>query len=370
MEQVKNSGDSAPRKDILSELGDYFAGEVLSRLGDAVKGRETVLLPVNPALEPQSISGNVYTGINAVLGNFAISKNSFQTPFFGTFDAWKSRGLYVKSGERGTLMTRWSTYFRDLDTGKQSLTVKTDADYDVLTDEQKKSVERRSYIKSFRVFNADQISYESASHPERNESLSILYQNFLAAAGKRSSFEQEHALRCNVIDNAISSGDGPCPVFTVPFPMTPHYDVSRDAVIVSNKQNFVKDVQYYGAILDGWADKLSRSYLEDHPLDIASLPDASKIRISSTFAGAVAMGALGLQKSVDVNDMAEIRLWMNAIGEKPGFVLQVMRRSTAVAGKLLKDIGIEASKGINLSNILPAELQRPALKKSGGPKVG
>ncbi len=369
MEQVTGSGGDAPRKDILSELGDYFAGEVLSRLGDAVNGRETVLLPVNPALEPQSISGNVYTGLNAVLGNFALSKSGFQTPFFGTFDAWKAHGLFVRSGEKGTLMTRWSTYFRDVATGKQSATVKTDADYDALTEEQKKTVQRRSYIKSFRVFNADQISYESQSHPETNEALGVIYQNFLAAAGKRSS-AVENVKRCEVIDEAIRTGEGPCPVFTVSERVTPHYDVSRDSVVVPDMSFFVKDEHFYGAVLDSWADKLSREFLEEHPLDIASLSDASKIRISSTFAGAVAMGALGLQKTVDMNDMAEIRLWMNAIGEKPGFVLQVMRRSTSVAGKLLKDIGIEPSKGIDLSKILPPELQRPAVRRSGGPKIG
>lgn len=369
MEQVTNSGAEAPRKDILSELSDFFAGEVLSRLGDAVNGRETVLLPVNPALEPQSISGTVYTGLNAVLGNCALSRNGFQTPFFGTFDAWKARGLFVRGGEHGTLMTRWSTYFRDVATGRQSVRVKTDADYDALSEEEKKGVERRSYIKSFRVFNADQISYESASHPEKNESLQLIYQNLLAASGKRGSAMQDNIARCEVIDRAIASGDGPCPVFTVNEVVSPRYDVMRDAVIVPDMTYFFKNEQFYGAILDAWADKLSRKYLEEHPLDIASLPDASKIRISSTFAGAVAMGALGLQKTVDTNDLAEIRLWMNAIGEKPGFVLQVMRRSTSLVGKLLKEIGIEPSKGIDLSKVLPPEIQRPVLKRPGGPKM-
>lgn len=141
--------------------------------------------PVNP------ITGHGYRGINTLVLWLQQKKQGYQSNEWGTFKQWKEKGAKIKKGEKSTTII----FYKQV--------IKKDAVNDVVTEKEETGFYHM--VKSYRVFNADQVDgYEPATGLEEGilgtvEKLQGV-EGFVASSGAIVSENGMEAFYCLLSD--------------------------------------------------------------------------------------------------------------------------------------------------------------------------
>lgn len=127
-------------------------------------------------------TGQPYNGINVICLWVAAMKREYRAGLWATYKQWQEAGAQVRKGERGAHIVYVGA------------TTKRDDDGEPVLDKDGNE-QARTFLKSYTVFNADQVDGYDVPEPERpGEAERIAAaEAFIAASGARTRFGQDSA---------------------------------------------------------------------------------------------------------------------------------------------------------------------------------
>ena len=242
------------------------------------------------------ISGKPYRGINY----FILSMKGYTSPYWMTFNQVKSKGGYVRKGEKSTNVVWWGFYEK------------------TINDENgETSVECYPKLKYFKVFNLEQCDDIVAP----NEDLNVVEE-------------------FNNIDKAeeIIKGYKDRPDI-IHYEQNAYYRPTTDIINMPVKVSFINEEEYYSTIFHelahstGHSDRLNREGVTDN--NSFGSHEYSKEELVAEFTACFLSGEAGILSKVKDNSTAYIQNWASRIKNDNRLIISACSQATKACDYIL-----------------------------------
>lgn len=271
---------------------------------------------------PVNIEGNKYQGCNVFWLMMDCAMQKWEYPIYCTLRQANRLGAHVNKGSKSMPVIYWD-YSITTPSGQR---ITYDA-YRKLMKSEQKQCKVFPFLKSYNVFNVAQTNIEE-KHPDK---VNALKDGFGVEIAKDSQGMYSNA----ALDEMIAKQTWVCPIEATKTADGAFYSPTRDVVIVPKKEQFklgttpeeiYKDGQeFYSSMLHemihstGTPERLNR----EKGKKFGDTLYAKEELVAEL--GAARLGqVLGFDKRILNNNAAYCKGWINALREKPQFVLSLM----------------------------------------------
>lgn len=218
----KSSSTSKPKE-------DKFITKIVENL-DKVKASEWETYTNLKFQEPRNLfTQKAYKGFNLLALYIDTLFNGHTSSFYATFNSISKAGGRLKRGSKGAVVDFFSIVYKNIQTGK---TYKHE-ELQFLTADQLKEISKLPCIKSYVVFNADQI-----------ENLSELNLNIVTEEPEEFQFENRQNCE-SLINSAIENGNLNIQFLKI---STGSYNPKLDIIKMPDKKHFVSEEKFYSTM--------------------------------------------------------------------------------------------------------------------------
>ena len=227
---------------------------------------------------PQSIDGHIYTGMNPLILAISSMDSDYSSNRWGTYNAWKKRGVQVQKGEKSTIIYKWYSFKPKADEG----------------DEQKEIWN----ITAYPVFAAEQTDYD------------------LSQLGELPN----GAIQITSVEDAISSYMYNGPALKINGTKA-CYSPLADVVSVPKIEAFKSTEGYYSTLLHeiihstGHKTRLDRDQTGQFGTE-----DYAYEELIAEFGSAILCGHLGVNQEPDDQHALYIKSWIKALKDDPSLI--------------------------------------------------
>lgn len=276
---------------------------------------------------PQNLSGRLYSGGNLFMLLMLCEEHNYQTPVFLTFNQAKNENISILKGAVSfpVYHTSFCAYHRETNE-KISF-----ADYQELTEEEKKDYRLVSYNNYFPVFNLDQTNF-SDKFPERWESLKKKF-----GLINTPKTDNECMYENEVLNNMLKNQSWICRINQVSGDSA-YYSLKNDSIVLPEKSQFKDGESFYCTALHemghstGTHERLNRKGFYEKDIHNYGREEL----VAEMFA---ALGGLylGVTSKIREENAQYLKSWMQSINEDPKFLFSVLA-DTVKAIKLMSEI--------------------------------
>ena len=279
---------------------------------------------------PQNIRGTSYSGMNDFLLQLHSMQNGYSVPVYMTFLQMKDecehmpedKKIMINKGEKSLPVLYWNFMYKDKD-GKKVKKV----DYEKMTREEKKGIERIPFLKNYPVFNIDQTNMKEVM-PERYEQLQNRFK-------KPELRDAEGMYSCPEIDAIFKNQSWHCPIRYEQPSDRAYFSINEllgnSYIVLPQKEQFNKGgseeeiyahgMRYYATALH----EMGHSTCQPLDIDISGGIFGNKEyaleELRADMTAATLGSILGFDVSLRENHAAYVKNWMTALKEEPVKVL-------------------------------------------------
>lgn len=314
---------------------------------------------------PQNIAGRNYSGTNSFFLQMDTAMNGYKMPVYMTFLQAMKENLRIKKGSEAMPVIYWDLNVKDANGHRMSM-----ADYKQLTPAQQKKCEVRPFLRAFKVFNVDQTNLRDVNQ-EKYDALMSRFQG--------PQLRDKEGMYVNrALDRMFERQEWICRVQTSKLVDGAFYSPSRDLVVVPMKEQFnigknaeeiFKDgMEYYSSALHemthstGTANRLNRE-------KGSKFGDAkyAKEEMVAELTAAMVGNALGFDKRILNNNACYVDGWINAMRQKPKFIVSVMADVNKASKMILEKVDEQrialGETPILSANMSKVDIQQVVAKK-------
>ena len=258
--------------------------------------------PWKDGVNPQNITGHVYTGINHFLMVLACRKFDYNYPLFVTFKQAKEAGTFIKKGEKGHIITFWRLmkFEKENEAGE-------------------KEVNTIPLLKCYTVFNLDQL-------------------NEIPKSAKKKIIEIDKLRVASVAVDPIESAENIISGYTDK-PEIKHsmddtqayYKLTSDEINMPDQKLFKDQPSYYKVLFHelghstGHGKRLSRD-MSGHKRTHAYSFEELIAEFTACFLSGVAGFDNGLSDNIE-NSAAYMKGWLQGLKDNPKWLVQASSKA-------------------------------------------
>jgi antirestriction protein ArdC len=235
------------------------------------------------------VTKNPYQGVNYFMLAVVAYLNKYSSPYWMSFKQAKTRGGYIKKGEKGTPVVWWSMI---------EIKDKNDLDENGYPKIKKIPKAKHSY-----VYNLDQT--ENVRVPKEG---------------------QKETIEFNPIEKAEEIISGYTDIPTLKHDrQSAYYNPKEDFINMPQKNTFTSVEEYYSTLFHemghstGHATRLNRKGITEY--DFFGSHEYSKEELVAEFTSCYLCGEAGILKSVQDNSVAYIQSWMKKLKEDKKLII-------------------------------------------------
>ena len=261
---------------------------------------------------PQNFEGRKYGGLNQFYLSVVQEKNGYQLPVWITFHKAKELGANINKGEAASTVWLGSRIIKDENGNKIS-----NKDYENLSAEEKQRCTIIPFAKAYAVFNIQQTNYPEI-HPEA-------YAALKEKLGVRHTLDETGMIQCPEMDHMLEHQSWLCPIECKQQDQA-YYSISKDAITVPLKGQFVNGESFYKTLLHemahstGAESRLGRI----KPSGFGSAEYAREELVAEMTAAVVA-NTLGMNSCLKEDSIPYLQSWLKSLKEEPKFMLTLMK---------------------------------------------
>lgn len=264
---------------------------------------------------PRNIRGTNYSGANVLTLLFHAEVKQYKTPVFLTFNQAKEEELTIRKGEKSFPVFYYHKYMFDPVT-RESIKYEY---YLTLSEEEKKKYKILPILKYYNVFNVDQTDFEE-KYPQR-------YAKFEKSEEvKDFSDGYAHPL----LDRMLTEQSWYCPI-NVQFSNRAFYQGS-DNIVVPEKRQFKNGVQFYSTLLHEMAHSTGHPNRLKREMNGKMFTKAyAREELVAELTAALSGVFLGVTATLQDNNAAYLKSWLNTMKQEPKFIFEVLGDVTKAA---------------------------------------
>lgn len=317
---------------------------------------------------PCSIQGRQYHSMNSLMLWFMIEKNGWNTPCFGTFNAYldmnepgtpREQSICVKKGEGAVPVF----FYKVLITPKGDAPKITESEYNDLTDKEKENYNRRFYVSCYHVFNIDQTNMKEVAPS--------LYQKYIDRYVEQPRPLEEKEFHIPAMDKMIADNLWDCPIRLVEGDRA-FFKPSDDFIQLPLMEQFESGEAFYGtawhemAHSTGHKDRLNR--FEKTRETFGAEGGYAFEELIAELTSAMVAHTYGISKSLKDESAKYLKSWLQALKGDVNYIKQAMMEVGKVS-KLIIDRIEQVSSGETITPAVKQESEaapsKPAAKKTG-----
>lgn len=273
--------------------------DVTNRMIEALElGRIPWQKPWSGGMRPMNyISGKAYSGINT----WILASMPFESPYWLTYKQAKKLGGNVMKGQKGTKITYWNIFKKEVE--------------DKATGETKK--QSFFFLKEFTVFNAEQVEGIEFEEPKKPEGA----QTFESAEQLIKLFEDAPNVRFD------GTGSRAC------------YSPTFDFITMPNKDLFKSTEGYYSTLFHelahstGHESRLAREGVTN--FDRFGSHQYSKEELVAEMSACFMMSICGLSVEPNDNSKAYINGWIEKLKNDPKVLFQAAKEAEKASNYMM-----------------------------------
>lgn len=276
---------------------------------------------------PQNIAGRRYNGLNNLLLGLYGDMVGYQTPVFATFKNILDAGAAVKRGEKGFPIT----YYEDIIRNEEGKKVPRET-YNAMTDAEREMCKEYHLRRFYVVFNIEQSNFPELK-PEAWEEMKKKF--------NKEINEDKDMFREPLLDYMIENGTWLCPVRRSGQDRA-FYSPANDEITVPLKGQFDTGECFYGTLLHEMAHSTGASgRLNRDIVNLFGTHAYGREELVAELTSAVTASSLGISKGLDKDNVAYLQSWIDAIREKPEFLMSVLSDVTKAGNMILSNVDNE-----------------------------
>ncbi|MEK6481666.1 zincin-like metallopeptidase domain-containing protein [Catalinimonas sp. 4WD22] len=300
---MKKYSNSQARKDVYQMVTDI----ILEKLEQGVIPWKQSWSEQGPAAN--YLSKKPYRGINALL----LNSLGFSHPYFLTFKQAQQLGGKIKKGSQALPIVYWQWYFQHQQTGRK------------LTEEEAKSlptavVERKAFLRYYRVFNIQNIEGVTFDLPKHNQSIGANKDKLM------QGFKPLHTMPYSVGIKTQSN--------------TPFYHPQHDYINMPKMTSFPTTEAYFQVLYH------ELSHATGHPKRLnrkgGNTPQRfgswsySQEELIAEMGASFLSNLMGFQTEVELNDAASyIQGWLKVLHNDKRFVIEAAQQAQKAVDYIL-----------------------------------
>ena len=351
---IKNPNEPSAEDRALSK----FAELMIDRIKAIDKDWQRPWFSDTSMAMPQNLNGRRYNGMNSAMLLLHCEKEGYKLPVFCTFDRVGKLNFQkdkdgnalpqvrVNKGEKSfpVFVTTYTCIDKDT---KEKIPYE---DYKKLSKEGREQYNIYPKSMVYNVFSVEQTNLAEA-RPE-------LYAQLQERCKVSRPIQEGEVYSNAVLDAMVANNAWVCPI-KPKHQEKAYYSISRDEIVIPEKQQFIDGQHYYGTMLhemthstgaESRLNRLKACQFGDEAYSVEEL--------RAELGSALVCQELGISKQIKEDSAAYLKAWLDNLQESPEFIKTVLndvRKATAMISRRMEEVSVQLANGEEVRPYTAAE---------------